>query len=122
MKKLILSSILVASGMVSYAQNTVNFKALLANDANKTINVSAILAEPKVAASPTPSTVTAFAISFKMKDGDLIGPFELTGNMLSDRELDVVKKLKAGDMIFIDNVTVSSGKEFKAASVNYVVE
>ena len=122
MKKIILTSALVLGGMITYAQSTMKFTSFLANNTGKTITTESIMAEPKVAASPTPSTVSSFKISILPAKKDLIGPYTIKGNMLTQRELDAIKTLKAGDKIYIEDVKVTSGKEYAASSVVYTVK
>ena len=124
MKKLITTSILLLGSIFTFAQSQLTFKAMLANTESKAIRKDAILAEPVLLSSPTPSNVSHFIISFKTGKDVLIGPFEIEGNSFSGNEkaMNAAKGLKKGDMIFVDDIKVTSAKEYKASSLVYVVE
>ena len=122
MKKILLASALVFSASVAFSQSKMNFTAVLANTEGKTITKESIMAEPVLLSAPVPSAVSSYSISILPVDKDLIGPYSFTGNKLDQKTLDVIKGLKKGDKIFIDNIKVSSGKEYPANSVVYTIE
>lgn len=122
MKKTVLTLALLFSAIISNAQAPISFTPFLANSSGETITVASIMAEPKVGASPTPSTVSGFKISFLTARNNFFGPYTVQGNMLTQQVLDVIRNLKAGDKLCIEELKVKSVKEYRSSIVVYVIK
>lgn len=122
MKKIILIAALLCATVASYAQSTVKFTAVLANTEGRTITKESIMAEPVLLSAPTPSSVSHFEIMLVTKKGVVKGTYKIDGNQLGEEAMKVVKALNSGDKIMINNIKVSSGKEYTAPSIAYTIE
>lgn len=122
MTKILLMIGLQCLATIEYAQSIPRFKAILANATDMYITKEAILAEPVVSASPTPSIVTEFTISIMPKRGDLVGPFKISGNRLNEKVLAQVNRMEGGAKIYIEEVKVRSGKLYMARNTTYSVQ
>jgi hypothetical protein len=123
MKKIILTSALFLGGIATYAQSTVKFSSQLANTIGKTITKESIMAEPVLLSSPTPSAVSSFSIYFQPAGKENpIKRYAIKGNKLSEETISIIKGLHRGDRIVIEDVKVSSGREYDAEGVQYTIE